>query len=358
MKKDIVINKNKPVLVTGASGYVASWLVKTLLDQGITVHGTVRDPENESKVNHLKRLVHEGSGELKLFKADLLSKSGFSEAMKGCELVFHTASPFILDIQDPVKNIIEPAVTGTSNVLEVANETSSVKRIVLTSSCAAIYSDAADCLMAPKGKITEEIWNSTASEKYQPYSYSKLLAEKKAWQMYEAQDQWDLVVINPSLVLGPPLSATSSNSESINLLKQLGNGTLRFGAPKAGIGAVDVRDVAMAHFKAGFTSSANGRHITSAHNTDFLELGLLLNEKYGDKYPLPKRALPKWLLLIFGPLVNKNLTREYIKKNVNIPFYADNSKIQNELDMTFRPLKESLEDMFQSLIESGIIKSR
>ncbi len=349
------IDQSKPVLVTGANGYVASWLVKKLLDEGITVHAAVRDPQNDKKIGHLKELAKNATGEIKFFTSDLLKDGSYKEAMQGCELVFHTASPFFTDVKNPQKELIDPAVNGTANVLETANEVESVKRVVLTSSCAAIYTDAIDCQDAPNGVLTEEVWNTTASLDYQPYSYSKTLAEKKAWEIEAKQGRWQLVTINPSFVMGPALNAGANTSESLSILKQLGNGTMKMGAPKLGIGVVDVRDVAEAHFKAGYTETASGRHITSAHNTNFLEMGQVLLPKYGEDYPLPKKALPKWLLMIVGPFVNKLFSRKYIKNNVNVPFKADNSKIKNELNMTFRPLKETMEDSFQVLIDEKII---
>ena len=278
--------------------------------------------------------------------------------MEGCELVYHTASPFTLDVNDPVKDLIEPAEQGTANVLNTAKEVSSVKRIVVTSSCAAIYSDAIDTVNAPGGKITEDVWNTTASVEYQPYSYSKTLAEKKAWEIAETQSQWDLVTINPSLVLGPPLNPQAVTSESFNLLRQLGDGTLKAGAPKMGIGMVDVRDVAEAHYRAGFTPEAKGRHITSAHNTNLFEIGNTLGKKFGDEYPLPKRALPKWLVMLVGPMTNKSFTRKMIRNNVNIPFTADNSKIKRELGMEFRPMSETLNDSFKVMIEEGMFNAK
>ncbi len=132
---------------------------------------------------------------------------------------------------------------------------------------------------------------------------------------------------------------------------------MKMGAPKMGIGLVDVRDVAEAHYRADDSApEAKGRYITSAHNTNILELGTTLIPKYGDKYPLPKKALPKWLLMLIGPMTNKLFSRKFIKNNVNVPFNADNSKIKNELKMTFRPLKETMEDSFQVLIDEGILK--
>ena len=101
-----------------------------------------------------------------------------------------------------------------------------------------------------------------------------------------------LVTINPSSVMGPILNPKTSTSESMNILKQLGDGTMKAGVPKMGVGVVDVRDVAEAHFKAGFVPSAQGRYITSAHNSNFLEMEQTLLDKYGNDYPIPKRALP------------------------------------------------------------------
>lgn len=349
------IDKSKPILVTGATGYIAGWLVKKLLEEGLTVHAAVRNPENKEKTKHLDKLAAELPGNIRYFKADLLDKGSYAEAMKGCELVYHTASPYILNVKDPQKELIDPALEGTRNVLEQAGKTSSVKRVVLTSSCAAIYTDAIDTQKAPGGKLTEDIWNTTASLEYQPYSYSKTLAEKEAWKIAEAQNRWDMVVINPCGVFGPALNPKASDSETIRMLIQIGDGTLKMGAPRVGIGVVDVRDVAMAHYEAGFRPGASGRHIVCAHNTDFLEMAQTLQDKYGDKYPIPKSALPKWLLMLVGPLVNKSLSRRFIRHNVNVEWKADNTRSRKELGMKYRPLKETMEESLQMLIDHQLI---
>ena len=349
------IDKTKPVLVTGATGYVAGWLVKRLLDEGLTVHAAVRNANDKNKIAHLDEIAAKSKGSIKYFESDLLKDGSYAAAMEGCELVYHTASPFTLSIKDPQKELIDPAVKGTANVLEQANKTTSVKRVVVTSSCAAIYTDAIDSVNAPNGILTENNWNTTASLDYQPYAYSKVLAEKKAWDINKAQNRWDLVTINPSMVMGPALNANSVTSESYTILKQLGEGAMKSGIPKLGMGAVDVRDVAEAHFQAGFNPNAAGRYITSAYNTDFLELALILSAKYGDKYPLPKKAVPKWLLVAIGPFVDKRFSRKYMRNNVNIPFKADNSKIKKELGITFRPLKDTMEESFQVLIDNKLI---
>lgn len=349
------IDKTLPVLVTGATGYVAGWLVKRLLEEGITVHAAVRDPSREDKLRHLDALADSLPGRIRYFASDLMQPGSYREAMEGCALVYHTASPFTLDVKDPQRDLIDPAVQGTANVLASANDTPSVRRVVVTSSCAAIYTDALDTTRAPGGAITEEVWNETASVDYQPYSYSKTLAERKAWEMAGAQDRWDLVTVNPSFVMGPPLNPKGSSSESISILKQMGDGTFRFGAPRMGFGVVDVRDVAEAHYRAGFTPSAAGRYITSAHNTDLFEMTQALRPRFGDRYPLPKSPAPKWLIWLVGPLVKKGLTRKAISRNVDVPFRADNAKIRRELDLRFRPLRETMEDAFQVLVDEGMV---
>ena len=348
------IDKTKPVLVTGATGFVAGWLVKKLLEEGMTVHAAVRNPDKQEKVAHLNEMAKNSAGKIMYFKSDLLQEDSYKEAMEGCELVFHTASPFTSEFKNPQTELIDPAVKGTENVMETAKQTSSVKRVVVTSSCASIYTDATECTQAPNGMLTEDIWNTTSSLDYQPYYYSKTLAERKAWDMAESQSQFDLVTINPSFVLGPMLNPKFTTSESFTILKQMGDGTMKAGAPKMGVGLVDVRDVADAHFLAGFTPEAKGRYITSGHNTNFLEMALTLQDKFGADYGIPKKPLPKWLLSLIGPMVNKAFSRKFIKNNVNVEWKADNSKIKSDLGMKFMPIKTTMEDSFQVLVEAGI----
>jgi nucleoside-diphosphate-sugar epimerase len=140
----------KTVCVTGASGFIASWLVKLLLERGYTVRGTVRSPE---KSKHLLQLPG-ASDHLKLVSADLLEQGSFNQAVEGCDGVFHTASPFFTkNITDPQAQFIEPAVKGTLNVLASCAQ-ARTKKVVLTSSVAAVA-------YTPKRKSTsvvDESW--------------------------------------------------------------------------------------------------------------------------------------------------------------------------------------------------------
>ncbi len=351
------IDTSAPVMVTGATGFVAGWLVKSLLEAGVTVHAPVRDPANLAKLKYLEAIAEKSPGDLKYFKADLLDDGSYAEAIKGCAIVWHTASPFTTNVKDPQKELVDPAQLGTRNVLEEANRTPSIQRVVLTSSCAAIYGDNADVAKAPGGVLTEDIWNTTSSLTHQAYSFSKTVAEKEAWKIADAQSRWDLVVVNPSLVVGPGVNPHAT-SESFSLVKQFGDGTLKSGAPRIGFGAVDVRDLAQAHIAAGFTVDAEGRHIISGHETNLLEMAMTLLEKYGDDYPIPRKAMPKWLIWLVGPVVNKTLTRKVVSLNVDVPWRADNSKGIRALGMHYRPLAESMTDMFQQMIDNGYFKKR
>ena len=112
------IDKTKPVLVTGATGYVAGRLVEKLLSEGMTVHAAVRNPSDTEKTKYLDALASSLPGTIKYFKSELLDEGSYDEAMKDCEVVFHTASPFVRSVKDPQKDLVDPAKKGTRNVLE------------------------------------------------------------------------------------------------------------------------------------------------------------------------------------------------------------------------------------------------
>jgi len=350
------VDLSKPIMVTGATGYVAAWVVKALLEAGAVVHAPVRRPDDAHKVSHLQALAAASPGQIKFFQADLLDDGSYAEAMQGCGVVFHTASPFTSSITDPQRELVDPALLGTRNVLMEATRTPSVTRVVVTSSCAAIYGDNADLADTPDGIFTEAIWNTSSSLSHQAYSYSKTVAEREAWRIAEEQDQFRLVVVNPSFVLGPALQSRPT-SESYALLSQFGDGTFKSGVAKIGMGVVDVRDLAMAHLRAGFLPDAQGRHIISGHDTDFLEIAHMLQDRFGQDYPLPKTALPKWLVWLIGPMVNASLTRKMVQRNVNLPWRGDNTKSRTALGLSYRPLQDTVEEMFTFMIEAGYFKS-
>ena len=104
----------------------------------------------------------------------MLDPDGFDQAMAGCGLVFHTASPLIVRaVDDPLRDLVEPATRGTQSVLDAANRTASVRRIVVISSIVAVYGDAADLEDVAEDRFDESHGNATSTQNHQPYSYSK-----------------------------------------------------------------------------------------------------------------------------------------------------------------------------------------
>ncbi|QOL80563.1 NAD-dependent epimerase/dehydratase family protein [Pseudooceanicola spongiae] len=346
---DIPFETSAPVLVTGATGYVAGWIVQGLLEHGVTVHAAVRDPDNSAKVAHLLSMAEGTPGQLVLFRADLLEEGSYAAAMAGCRVVIHTASPFTSDVEDAQRDLVDPAVKGTRNVLDTATATASVHRVVLTSSCAAIIGDAADL----DGRVADEaIWNSTSSLEHQPYAYSKTAAERAAWEINSRQARWRLVVINPSLVVGPG-TAERQTSDSFSILRQMGSGAFKSGVPPMEIGMVDVRDVAEAHLRAAFLPDAEGRHIISAESLTMLQLAEMLQEHAGGTLPITAREMPKWVVWLIGPMVSKTITRHMVARSMGYPWQVDNSKSCKALGMSYRPLQPAVTAMLQQLIDTG-----
>eukprot|EP01006_Ploeotia_vitrea_P042846 TRINITY_DN66664_c1_g1_i1.p1 TRINITY_DN66664_c1_g1~~TRINITY_DN66664_c1_g1_i1.p1 ORF type:complete len:390 (+),score=57.22 TRINITY_DN66664_c1_g1_i1:65-1234(+) len=324
---------NRPlVLVTGAAGYLAANVIKVLIESGYRVRGTVRNLEDKEKVEGLRKEFPM----IDLVESDLLKEGSFDKAMDGVKFVVHCACPFIPTVPDPQRDLFEPAVNGALNVLNSAQKAATVKRVILTSSMAAVASE-----KPPEDKdykYTEKDWNIDSTLQQGPYRYAKTQAEKAAWEfVHNNQDprKLELVVLNPSFIVGPPLFPRN-DSTSVNLVKSFLDGTLaEKGCQPACYGAVDVRDVAKAHVIALEVAQANGNRfiLSSDKGISHLELAVLLKQEFKN-FPLPSKEVSA---VVFRPNM-------------------DTTAAKTVLHMEFTPIQKSMNDMARQLVKFGLVQ--
>jgi len=279
----------------------------------------------------------------------------FDEVVKGCECVMHTASPFVLTVSDPQKDLVDPAVLGTRTVLTSCANSGTVKRVVLTSSMAAI-TDSPE----PNHVYSEFDWNKTSSLNRNPYYFSKTLAEKEAWIFTQAlpiEKKFSLVVINPVVVIGPehnPASINPSNEIFQKLLTGGFPGILSLCWP-----LVDVRDVAKAHIVVMENRSAEGRFIVCNESIWMKDVVAMIKDQYS-KYALPKIDLSCSvgnLLVNFGSFFQESGMGQYLRTNIGRSIAFDTAKIRG-LGMEFIPLQKSIFNTCDSLIVHGHVPKR
>jgi len=340
------------ILITGGTGYVGSWIVKGLLDKGYTVRLTVRDKDSTAKFENLRQISLTTKGKLEIWEANLMEEGSFDDAAIGCDAILHVASPFTLRFKDAQRDLLDPAIKGTRNVLFAASKSGTVKKVILTSSVAAIHGDTKDMTEQGLTEFNEEQFNQTSSLTHQPYSFSKVEAEKEAWKIAEAQDEWKLVVINPSFVMGPSLS-TLSNSESLNFMKDILSGKYAMGAPAIMFGFVDVRDVAKAHILALENEKSQGRHLLAECTIDVLEYAQLIEKAFPKKFKLPRKHAAKFLLLMVGWMFK--LSSQFIKRNVGYPLRLNASKSREALGLNYIPLEQTVKDMVTQMLDDKLI---
>ncbi|KAK4492377.1 hypothetical protein RD792_003182 [Penstemon davidsonii] len=320
----------KTVAVTGASGYIASWLVKFLLEKGYTVKASVRDLSDPKKTEHL--LALDGAKErLHLIKANLLEEGSFDAVVDGCDGVFHTASPFYHTVKDPQAELIDPALKGTLNVLESCAKTPSVKKVVLTSSVAAVANNGKP--RTPDVVVDETWWSDPdfCKQTQMWYVLSKTLAEDAAWKFVKEKGL-DLVVINPAMVIGPLLQPTlnTSSAAMLNLIK----GAETY--PDATFGWVNVKDVALAHILAYENPSANGRYCMVETVAHYSEVVNILRELY------PTLRLPE----------------KCADDKPFVPKYQVSKEKAKSLGLEFISLKESIKETVESLKENNFFNPK
>ncbi|CAL9078308.1 unnamed protein product [Musa textilis] len=282
--------EQKTACVTGGNGFIASTLVKQLLEKGYAVNVTVRDPENAAKVGHLKRL--RSLGRLTIFRADLSEEGSFDAAVSGCHYVFLVAAPVNMAAEDAENELIKPAIRGTLNLLGSCVKAKTVKRVVLTSSAASV---SINVLEGTGMVLDEEAWSDLTyltSEKPPSWGYavSKVLAEKEA-SKFALENGIDLVTMIPALTIGPALGAEVNLSSmlGVSLLsgnEELINGFRMMQTLSGSISFTHVEDICRAHIFVAETESASGRYICCSVNTSLPVLAKFLAERY-PRYKVP-----------------------------------------------------------------------
>ncbi|CAL5402359.1 hypothetical protein CsSME_00025736 [Camellia sinensis var. sinensis] len=313
------------VCVTGASGFIASWLIKRLLLSGYRVIGTVRDPGNNEKLGHLWRL--EGAKErLELVRADLMEEGSFDDAIMGCHGVFHIASPVLgQPSSDPKAEILIPAIEGTLNILSSCKKNPSLKRVILTSSSSTVRArDDFD----PNVPLDESSWSSVElCERLQIwYALSKTLAERTAWEFCK-DNKIDLVTVLPSFVVGPSLSPHLCTTAS-DVLGLLEGKTEKFHW-HGRMGYVHIDDVALCHILVYEHENAHGRYLCSSIVVDNNELVSMLSRRYST-LPIPKRF-----------------------QALDRPYYELNTSKLRSLGFKFKCIEEMFDDCIASLMAQG-----
>ena len=319
-----------PVLVTGGSGYVGTQLITALLRAGSPVRATVRSTAHESELRAAVRRGEADDAGLEIVAADLTADDAWPAAVAGCDEVHHVASPIPAVQPDNPDELIVPARDGTLRVLRAARD-AGARRVVLTSSFAAVgYTP------KPGAEFTEDDWTDPDTPGLAPYPRSKAIAERAAWELMERDGgDTELVVVNPTFILGPLL--TTELRSSTLLIKMMLDGTMTV-APRARFGVVDVRDVADLHIRAMASLAAAGKRflaVADGPTTSFLEVAETLRRR-------------------LGPLAARVPTEEAPGDDLPRPI-IHNDRARNELGWRPRPADATIVESAESLRNLGLL---
>lgn len=330
------------VLVTGGTGFVASWCIVELLQRGFAVRTTVRSLSKEQAVRAAISTAIDPGDRLTFFAADLTSDVGWDAAVAGCDYVLHVASPLGWDNPKDPDALIVPAREGALRVLRAATQ-AAVKRVVLTSACAA----ASPPLASADSMNDETLWTDPENGQLNAYQKSKTLAERAAWQfMRDYHGPTTLTTILPGAVFGPVLSA--ENLGSVQVIGRLLQGRLP-GNPRLGFEVVDVRDLADVHIRAMTEAQAAGQRFIAAGSFLWMtDISKTLHSKLGRAArKVPTRTLPDFVLRLlsaFDPML-REVTPRLGRKHLHT-----SEKAQRLLGWQQRPAAVTVVDCAESLM--------
>ncbi|KAK9928639.1 hypothetical protein M0R45_025763 [Rubus argutus] len=320
-------NKEEAVCVTGANGFIGSWVVKTLLEQGYTrIHVSIYPGTDAS---HLFTLPGASSATLTVFEANVLDPDAIARAVENCRGVFHLASPNTLEQpKDPQTELILPAVQGTINVLQAASRFG-VRRVVLTSSVCALVPNPSWPSHKP---FDETSWTDLDYCKAHQvwYNVSKTMAEKAAWDFAEKHGL-DVVAIHPTTCLGPSLQPglNASCAGLLNLLQGSKDTQENYWW-----GVVHVKDVAKAQILLFETPAASGRYLCTN--------GIFQFSDFADRI---SKLFPQFPVYRFSG-----------KTHPGLKDCKDAAKRLIDLGLVFIPVEDAVRDTVENLKSRGLLK--
>jgi len=340
------------VLLTGASGYIGKHITLQLLNEGYEVRASVR---NKAKADEVRAAMSAHLPEdfkldkkLSFVELDLESDKGWPKALEGMDVLIHSASPFPIASPKDENDLIRPAVEGTLRALKAAHQ-AGVKRVILTSSVAAIYGSD---LPAGKTEFDETMWSDPNHViGRMAYNKSKTLAEKAAWDYIQSEaKEIQLTTINPVLVAGAPLD--KNFGASVSVVERLMNGKDPV-LPDMSFGIVDVKDVAKMHVLVIKNKAAYGqRFIANAGSRTFIQMATAL------KAAFPARKIPTGqaptVLIRFLALFDGEIKAVLpgLGKHIN----PSSKKAETVLGISFIPVEQSLVETAQYLVDNKLVK--
>ena len=337
------------VLVTGGSGFLGSHVVLQLLAAGHEVRATVRSVAKEPAVRAMLAAAGADAGaRLSFAAAELERDAGWREAVGGCDYVVHVASPIGGPAPKHEDEQIVPARDGALRVLRAARD-AGVRRVVMTSSCGAIYYGHP----LRKEPFDETSWTNVDGGDMSAYVKSKAIAERAAWDWLGAEGgALELSVVNPTGIFGPALAKETASSTEIvaRLLRGMP------ACPQIHFAVVDVRDVAELHLRAMTNPAAKGERFiaTSGDALSMLDIAVILRARLGAAAAkVPTRQLPNWLVRItarFDPRMSQLLPLLGKIRN------ATSAKAERVLGWKPRPREETLVATAESLIALGVVR--
>jgi dihydroflavonol-4-reductase len=343
------------VLVTGGSGFVGSFCIIALLNAGYRVRATVRSLSKVSAVTD--SLIKNGgipesilTERLAFVAADLSKNEGWDEAVAGCTFILHVASPFPPSVPKHEDDLIVPAREGTLRILRAA-KAAGVKRVVITSSFAAVgYGH------PPQSTpFTEETWTNVNGRGVSPYTKSKTLAERAAWDYVNSPEGkgLELCTVQPTWIFGPVLS--EDFSPSILLVQRLLNGDLP-GCPDLTLGVIDVRDLASLQLLAMTRPEAAGERFlaVSPPSVTIKQVAMTLKERLPNASKrVTTMQLPNFLLRILA-LFDQEIAS--VAPGLGKKLDCTNEKAKRVLGWEPISKEDAIVATAESLIKLGLVK--